>query len=106
MRPEVVLDTEKQALQRLLDIARGNTGQALRVADFLLAWWNPAACGRYDLTTAWSLDDDIVEDVITVFRLASRVKRYPDALGYGAQFEAVVAAWRPELVHEERGAPR
>ncbi|WP_213309075.1 MULTISPECIES: DUF7673 family protein [Paraburkholderia] len=64
----------------------------------MLAWWKPFACGAYDLTTAWGLDDDIVDEVIAVFRLASRVYQYPDTLGYGPQFEAIVREWRPELV--------
>lgn len=45
------------------------------------------------LTTAWGTDDDIVEDVITVFRAWRH-----DTLGYGLQFEAIVREWRPELV--------
>jgi hypothetical protein len=93
-----MLESDRQALERLLKIAQGNTGQSRRVADFLLAWWNPSACGGYDLTKAWGLDDEIVDDVITVFRLASRVNQYPDTLGYGPQFEAIVREWRPELV--------
>jgi hypothetical protein len=28
------------------------------------------------------------------------VNNYPDTLGYGPQFEAIVKAWRPELVKE------
>lgn len=51
-----------------------------------------------DLTTAWGLDDDIVDDVIAVFRLAFRVNQYPDTHGHGPQFEALVREWRPELV--------
>lgn len=101
MRPEEMLEPEKAALERLLKIAQGDTGQSRRVADFLLAWWNSGQCGSYDLTTAWGLDDDIVDDVCAVFRLASRAHSYPDTLGYGPQFEAVVRAWRPELVQEE-----
>lgn len=52
-----------------------------RGADFLLAWWNSDSCGKFDFTTAWGMDDDIVDD-------------YPDTLGYGPQFEAVVREWR------------
>lgn len=40
MRPEEMLEPEKAALERLLKIAQGDTGQSRRVADFLLAWWN------------------------------------------------------------------
>lgn len=98
MRPEQMQPAEKQALENLLEIAAGNTGQSRRVADFLLAWWNPASCGSYDITSGWGLDEDIAQDVCTVFRLATRANSYPDTLGYGPQFESVVRAWRPELV--------
>lgn len=101
MRPEDMVETEKAVLECLLKIAQGYTGQSRRVAELLLAWWNFGQCGSYDLTTAWGPDDDIVDDVCVVFRLASRAHSYPDTLGYGAQFEAVVRAWRPELVQEE-----
>lgn len=32
-------DNERAALARLIKIAKGDTGQSRRVADFLLAWW-------------------------------------------------------------------
>jgi len=88
---------EHEALTRLLEVASSDTGQSRRVADFLLAWWNSGSCGSYDITTGWGLDDTLVEDVITVFALASRSHSYPDALGYEESFKRVVHAWRPEL---------
>jgi hypothetical protein len=88
---------EHEALKRLLEIGAADTGQSRRVADFLLAWWNAGSCGSFDITTAWGLDDAIVEDVITVFALAARCNSYPDTLGYEQEFERVVHAWRPEL---------
>jgi hypothetical protein len=39
---------EKAALTWLITIARGDTDQSRRVADFLLAWWNSGACGPFD----------------------------------------------------------
>ncbi|RKP44700.1 DUF7673 family protein [Pararobbsia silviterrae] len=98
MRSEHLQPAEKAALERLISRAQGNTGQSRSVADFLLAWWNSAECGKYDLTTAWGVDDDIVDDMCVVFRLASRSHSYPDTLGYGSQFEAIVREWRPELI--------
>lgn len=98
MRPEQMMPAERAALERLLDHAQRDTGQSRRVADFLLAWWNPSACGAYDFTTGWGVDEDIAEDMCVVFRLATRANSYPDTLGYGPQFEAVVRAWRPELM--------
>lgn len=98
MQPEQIQPAERQALDNLLKHAQGDTGQSRRVADFLLAWWNAGECGAFDLTTAWGVDDAIVEDMVTVFRLAVRARSYPDVLGYTRQFEAVVRAWRPELI--------
>lgn len=88
---------EHEALLRLLRVAAGDTGQSRRVADFLLAWWNAGSCGGFDITTAWGLDRELAEDVITVFALALRCGSYPDTLGYSEEFERVVHAWRPEL---------
>jgi hypothetical protein len=87
---------EDEALKRLLAIAATDTGQARRIADFLLAWWNSGNCGGFDITTAWGLDDALVEDVIKVFALATRCHEYPDTLGYEKEFKRVVQAWRPE----------
>lgn len=88
---------EHEALLRLLKVAAADTGQSRRVADFLLAWWNAGSCGSFDITTAWGLDASLAEDVIAVFALAVRCNSYPDVLGYSAEFERVVHAWRPEL---------
>ena len=51
-------------VRRLLAIARGGTGQAGRVANFLLAWWNANDCGGFDLAELWSLDPVIRDDVL------------------------------------------
>jgi hypothetical protein len=99
----VILEPQRAALERLLAIAARDTGQSLRVADFLLAWWNAGTCGGFDLTTMWGCDRAIVEDMVTVFRYVGHHSYYPDSLGYGPQFEAVVRAWRPELVEEKPG---
>ncbi|HBP5914547.1 TPA: hypothetical protein L5732_006388 [Pseudomonas aeruginosa] len=88
---------ERAALERLIAIARTHTGQARSVADFLLAWWSPGSCGGFDLTTLWGVDAAIAQDMVTVFGLVARVHAYPDTLGYGAGFDAVISAWRPEL---------
>ncbi|SAL80245.1 DUF7673 family protein [Caballeronia telluris] len=91
-------DEEKAALERLLLHARGDSGQSRRVADFLLAWWNAADCGGFDIATTWALGANIAADVVIVFAFAVRAGNFPDALGYGSQFEAVVRDWRPGLM--------
>ena len=88
---------EAAALSRLIRIAQGDTEQSRHVADFLLAWWNARSCGSFDLATLWSVDSDTAADMVTVFALIARIHKYPDSLGYEADFKAILCAWRPEL---------
>lgn len=88
---------EKEALQRLIEHAKRGTGQSRRAADFLLAWWNAAQCGGFDFTTMWGCDDEIAEDMITVFAFVARNRIYPDKLGFEADFATIIKEWRPEL---------
>lgn len=93
------MDTETTAaIERLLKIAEHDTGQSGRVAGFLLAWWNAETCGGFDITNAWGCDDVIVQDMVRVFTYAATHRNYPDALGFGPQFEQIVRLWRPKLV--------
>ena len=86
------------ALERLIAIAQGDTGQSRRVAEFLLAWWNAGTCGGFDLTNLFAVDYAIARDMLCVMELIQETRRYPDTLGYGPQFERIVAEWRPELI--------
>jgi hypothetical protein len=98
MQPEQITPTERAALERLLDHARGDTHQSRRVADFLLAWWNAGACGAYDITTGWAVDEAIADDMCVVFRLATRARsagRSAQAAGSAPPVgHAPPAAWR------------
>lgn len=96
-RDTTVTSGETLALERLIDIAKRDTGQSRRVAEFLLAWWNAGACGSFDLTNLWAVDPAISDDMVTVFAVIAKVNRYPDSMGYEADFKAIVRAWRPEL---------
>ena len=92
----------RAALERLLHIARGDTGQSRKVANFLLAWWNAGECGGFDLTDVWGVDTSIAVDMLRVFALLAGCHRYPDAMGYGKHLEAIVRAWRPAAEASER----
>ena len=93
--PETLSECQRAALERLIGIAQGDTGQSRRVAGFLLAWWNAGECGGFDLTDLWGVDTAIAEDMVTVFALVARRHNYPDTLGYARQFQAILHAWRP-----------
>jgi hypothetical protein len=58
-----------EALARLITIARGNTGQCRRVADFLLAWHNADDNGGWGPSDLWSVDSAIADDIVTVIGL-------------------------------------
>lgn len=88
------LAAEMAALNRLLKIARSDTGQSSRVANFLLAWWNASRDGGFDLTDLWNVDTAIARDMAIVFGYVARTWHYPDALGLGAEFEDLVTRWR------------
>lgn len=87
---------EHEALVRLLGIARRDTGQSRKVANFLLAWWNAEACGGFDLVDVWGVDAPIAQDILAIFAMVVRVQSYPDTLGYSDLFLEVVRQWRPE----------
>jgi hypothetical protein len=88
-------NSQRAALERLIRIAQGDTGQSRIVANFLLAWWNAAECGGFDLTDVWAVDTAIAADMLRVFAMVAGRQHYPDTMGYGKQFEAIVRAWRP-----------
>jgi hypothetical protein len=98
---DALTDTTRAALDRLIRIAQGDTGQSRKVANFLLAWWNADECGGFDLTDMWGVDAPIAADIMTVFALLPTCQHYPDTLGYRVQFEAIVRAWRPASSQEE-----
>lgn len=71
---------ELEAIDLLMDCAEGDTGQSRRCRAFLLAWWNAASFGGFDLTEAWGLDDTLAHACAVVFGLVTRWHYYPTAL--------------------------
>jgi hypothetical protein len=92
-----VNEADLAPVRRLLTITRSDTGQASRVADFLLAWWNAGDCGGFDLTELWSLDPIIRDDVLLVVEFIALHSNYPDHFGLADDFATLVARWRPKL---------
>lgn len=89
-------DEERAAIERLIEVAKGDSGQSRRVANFLLAWWNAAECGGFDFTDAWGCDPQIQRDMAVVFAAIVCTAAYPDdrKLGYGTEFSQLAHAWR------------
>jgi hypothetical protein len=94
-------DRERRAaLKRLLRIARKDTGQARRVANFLLAWHNAEENGGWDPVDTWSVDAAIADDMVTVVRLIRESHRYPDSLGFSEEIASVWRLWRGGSTHD------
>ena len=91
----VINTAEKLALQRLIEIAKRDTGQSRPVASFLLSWWNAKTFGGFDPTDLWPLDEGIVADILLVLQLISKnTGKYPDAFELSDEFEAIIAPHR------------
>lgn len=86
---------ELAALDRLIRIAKNDTGQSGRCASFILAWWNAEAHGGFDLVDLWMLDESISDDMKLVFGLIARSSRYPDFWGYEKEIHTIIDQWRP-----------
>jgi len=86
------------ALERLLEIARGDTHQSRYVANFLLAWWNAGDLGGFDLTETWAVDGAIRDDMVTLFGFIARTREYPSAYSFRSEFEELVRLWRGNVL--------
>jgi hypothetical protein len=85
-----------EALGRLCAIAKGDTGQSRRLANFLLAWHNAEENGGWDPTDLWNVHTAIAEDMLAVLKLANDSRRYPGDLGFGPEIKAIWRLWRGE----------
>jgi len=83
-----------EALGRLCTIARRDTGQSRRAANFLLAWHHAEENGGWDPTDLWNVDTTTAEDMLTVLKLASDSRRYPGDPGFEPEIKSIWLLWR------------
>ena len=88
------------AVARLLAIAKTNSGQARRVADFLLAWHNAEENGGWDPVDLWQLDSGIAQDILLVTTFIAVERKYPDDLGFAPEIAEVWNLWRGNRITE------
>ena len=86
--------TPLAALGRLCALALRDTGQARRVANFLLAWHNAEENGGWDPTDLWQVDTAVAEDMLAGLSLARESGKYPGDLGFQLEIEAIWRRWR------------
>ncbi|RDE04363.1 DUF7673 family protein [Sphingomonas aracearum] len=90
------------ALDRLFAIAKSDTGQSARVANFLLAWWNGADLGHFPIADLFGLDRAIADDITAAVRFLGRHPGavYADSLGYRGDVMDLLARWRGITVED------
>ncbi|SRR6266851_3740645 len=86
------------AVARLLGMAKTNSGQARRVADFLLAWHNAEENGGWNPVDLWQLDTGIAQDILLVTTFIAVEHKYPDDLGFASEIADVWKLWRGNRV--------
>lgn len=83
------------ALDRLIEIARGDTGGSARAADFLLAWWNGPELGHFPIMHLTGLDRALGRDAVTIMAfLVEHYTCYADAWERRAEMERLIDDWR------------
>jgi hypothetical protein len=102
MQGPIMDEQTRAAFERLLTIAHSDTGQARRVADFILAWWNPYSLGRFDITDVFTLDRAIASDIATVFSYMASLSNAEHPVEYRAEIEELIAFWRPDVWAQSR----
>ena len=86
----------RAAVDRLFDLARSDTGQARRAANFLLAWHNGKDCGGFDLADLFAVDREVSTDMASVFAFLGQHPGaiYPDAFGHKDDIVVLLRYWR------------
>lgn len=81
----------REALARLVKIAvEDRSGQARRVASFLLAWWNADRDGGFDFTHLWNVDEGIARDMMAVTAFLAMTRTYASEYGHQQAMEHLV----------------
>ena len=102
MTVEILADPQvRGAIDRLVDIARSDTGQSARVANFLLAWWNGDDWGHFPISDLFGVDRAIATDMATIFAFLGQ---YPGAIyvhAFGEQYrDPNCHRWQREHRHQ------
>lgn len=87
-------DAVQSALEELLELAERDTSQSRRVANFLLAWWNAAENGGFDLADLYGLNRQSASACAVLFGCIAHSGVTPNALGYSPRFKALALKWR------------
>lgn len=104
MDSDIIETRGATALQRLLKVAMGDSGQCRYIARFLLGLYNGTRF-PFDLTDLRAIDNDLFEDCMTVLRMDARITRQ-EVHNYfdngQAIFEALAKDWNVQDMYKVR----
>ena len=84
-----------EALDVLIPVARSDTHQSCRVANFLLAWWNGLDNGHFPIVDLAATDRQLGEAmVIIMLFLAQNSMEYADLWDRRKDMEDLIDQWR------------
>lgn len=84
------------ALTRLIDVARSDTGQSAKVANFLLAWWTADEDCSFRVSDIFGLDRQLGTDIATIIGFIANYPGavYADIFGERDAMADLIALWR------------
>lgn len=88
----------REAFERLLHIARSDTGQSRRVANFILAWWSAQELGGFDIADVFAVDRTIGRDMARVFAWVAGRSEAEYPVAYRPQIEEIIRLWRHDVL--------
>lgn len=94
----------REAVERLLVVAKSDTGQARRVAGFLLAWWNAESLGGFDIADLFAVDEKLALDMAAIFSWLATQGNAVYPTEYRSDIEKLIQEWRPEVWQRANGS--
>ncbi|MGH9622709.1 MAG: DUF7673 family protein [Bryobacteraceae bacterium] len=84
-----------EAFARQCTATRRDSGQACRMADFLLAWHNTPENGGWDPTDLWNVDAAIAADMLTMLgAMRAKPGKYSADMGFEPEIQRIWRLWR------------
>ena len=97
--PHVTHEMVGDAFDILLPVAMRDTGQSVRTANFLWAWWNGSVNGHFDIVDIADVDREFGDAMaIIILYLAQSGTAYADQWGRAPDTEELINQRRPAYI--------
>ena len=97
--PRVTHEMVGDAFDILLPVAKRETGQFVRTANFLSAWWNGSVNGHFDIVDIAAVDRELGDAMaIIILYLAQSGTAYADQWVRTQDIEELIDQWRPAYI--------